>query len=94
MTRDEIENKLYRAMEEEFEIEPENLTPEAHIKEDLGLDSLDIVDMVVVLEAAFGFKIQDKAALLKIVTLGDVTAFIETTAASVKDEKEACASQA
>lgn len=84
MTREEIEKTLYRAMEEEFEIEPESLKPEAHIKEDLGLDSLDIVDMVVVLEAAFRFSIKDKAALLKIETLGDVIGFIEAEACAAR----------
>lgn len=91
MTRQEIEEKIHRAMAEEFEIEPDLLKPEAHIRNDLGLDSLDVVDMVVVLEAAFGFGIPDKSALLKIETLGDVVAFIEKTAADMKDKEEECA---
>jgi Acyl carrier protein len=94
MTRIEIEGTLYRAMEEEFEIEAANLVPEARIKEDLGLDSLDIVDMVVVLESAYGFSIPDKSALLKIETLGDVADFIEKTCAGMREEKEVCALRA
>lgn len=42
-----------------------------------GLDSLDIVDMVIVLEKAFNFKLQNKESLVKIQTLGDIYAFIE-----------------
>lgn len=70
------------AMIEEFELEPEQMRPEARIKEDLGLDSLDVVDMVVVLETAFDFKIQDKAPLKDIVTLSDVLDFITATMAA------------
>ena len=85
--REEIERKLYKAMEEEFEVEQEKLIPETRIKEDLGFDSLDIVDMVVVLETTFAFTIQNKSALLKIETLGDVADFIEKTASSLEREK-------
>ena len=87
MTRADIDKIINKAMVEEFELEPESLSPEAHIKNDLGLDSLDIVDMVIVLEAAFGFSIRDKAPLLKIQTLGDIASFIEETAAAMRDEK-------
>ena len=87
MTRADIDKIINKAMVEEFELSPESLSPEAHIKNDLGLDSLDIVDMVIVLEAAFGFSIRDKAPLLKIQTLGDIASFIEETAAAMRDEK-------
>ena len=71
-----------RAMIEEFELEPGQMVPEARIKDDLGLDSLDVVDMVIVLETAFDFKIQDKAPLKDIVTLADVVDFIAATVAA------------
>ena len=54
------------------------LKPEALILDDLELDSLDIVDMVVVLENAFQFKIREEEALREIRTLGDIHNFVLT----------------
>ena len=79
---EEIWETVTRAMIEEFELEPGQMVPEARIKDDLGLDSLDVVDMVIVLETAFDFKIQDKAPLKDIVTLADVVDFIAATVAA------------
>lgn len=64
------------ALAEEFELAPDQLVPEARIREDLGLDSLDIVDMVIVLEKAFHFKLPNREMLADIRTLGDIHAFI------------------
>ena len=58
-------------MVEEFEADEELLTPEARLREDLGLDSLDGVDLVIALEAAFGFRIGEEE-IRGIKTLGDV----------------------
>lgn len=87
MTRTDIEKTIYKALVDEFELDPKILIPGARVKDDIGLDSLDIVDLVIVLETAFGFKIRDKSALLKIQTLGDIVAFIEATAANLQNEK-------
>jgi len=76
MNNDAIRETVNTALIEEFELEAERLTPDAHIRDDLGLDSLDIVDMVIVLEQAFRFKLQNKEPLTKIRTLGDLYAFI------------------
>lgn len=78
MNDNQIREKIDAAFIEEFELSPEQLVPSAHIKEDLGLDSLDIVDMVIVLEKAFNCKLQNKESLVKIQTLGDIYAFIES----------------
>lgn len=78
MTREQIWNTIADAMMEEFELEAPQMKPTAHIRDDLGLDSLDVVDMVIVLENAFRFKIEDKSRLRDIRTLGDVTDFIES----------------
>ena len=42
----------------------------------LGLDSLDTVDMVIVLEKAFGFKIREEKEIREIRTLGDIHGFV------------------
>ena len=76
MTDKDIEETIRKTFAEEFEIPEEKLVPGASIKDDLGLDSLDIVDMVVALEQAFGFKLPDRNAVVSIVTLDDLCAFI------------------
>lgn len=43
---------------EDLEIEEEKIAPEAKLKDDLGIDSLDFVDIVVIVEKNFGFKIK------------------------------------
>lgn len=46
--------KINHLMAEEFEIDEQRITPEASLKETLGLDSLDLVDIVVLIEQNFG----------------------------------------
>lgn len=76
MTEEEIIAKTNRVFEESFEIETERLVPEAHIFIDLGLDSLDIVDLIVALQTSFGVKIRTDEQAREIRTLGDVYRFI------------------
>ena len=72
MTDMEIIEMINTSLAEEFELNREVLKPEALIFDDLELDSLDIVDMVVVLENTFQFKIREEEALREIRTLGDI----------------------
>ncbi len=74
----EIIEQINTSLAEEFELNREDLKPEALIYDDLELDSLDIVDMVVVLEDAFKFKIREEEALREIRTLGDIHNFVLT----------------
>lgn len=83
MTEQEIIDKTNRVFEESFEIEKERLIPEAHIFTDLGLDSLDIVDLVVALQSSFGVKIRNEEKVRDIRTLQDLYQFI----AVVKSEE-------
>jgi acyl carrier protein len=55
-----IREKLTEILVSEFEIEPEKITPEASIQSDLGIDSLDVVDMVVLIQDEFGIKLQSQ----------------------------------
>ena len=57
-----LEDTINRVLEEEFEISPDRLKPDAALFTDLELDSLDIVDLIVALEQAFGIKIRTDAA--------------------------------
>lgn len=76
MTDMEIIEMINTSLAEEFELNREVLKPEALILDDLELDSLDIVDMVVVLENTFQFKIREEEALREIRTLGDIHNFV------------------
>jgi len=78
MTEQEIIDTINRVFEESFEIEKEKLQPQAHIFTDLGLDSLDIVDLIVALQKSFGVNIRNEENVRNIRTLGDVYQFIST----------------
>ena len=58
MTREEIEEKVRNFLIEDLEIEEEKIFDDATLKEDIGIDSLDFVDIVVIVEKNFGFKIK------------------------------------
>lgn len=76
MNREDIIAKVNQALTEEFELNPEDLLPDAAIR-DLGLDSLDYLDMVIILENEFHFKIKDQKAIEKIKTIGDIYNLVE-----------------
>lgn len=58
MTNTEIIEKISGFLVEEFEVKAEILIPEANLKETIGLDSLDYIDLVVVIESNFAFKVK------------------------------------
>lgn len=76
MTDQEIIERINRSLAEEFEIDLAEMTPETTLFEDMGLDSLDVVDLVIVLETAFAIKIREEEAIRKIRTLGDIHTFV------------------
>lgn len=57
MTNEEIILKIRETLAEEFEVEIEKIQPEANLIETLELDSLDFVDIVVLIEQNFGFTV-------------------------------------
>jgi acyl carrier protein len=59
MTRnEEIIGRVNDFLVEEFEVDASKITPEANLKEVLELDSLDYIDLVVVIESNFSFKVK------------------------------------
>lgn len=76
MTEQEIIKLTNQVFEDSFEIEKELLKEEMNIFQDLGLDSLDIVDLVVALQEKFGVKIRNDERIKDIRTLGDIYKFI------------------
>lgn len=76
MTEQEIIKLTNQVFEDSFEIEKELLKEEMNIFRDIGLDSLDIVDLVVALQEKFGVKIRNDERIKGIRTLGDIYKFI------------------
>ncbi|HNQ61438.1 MAG TPA: acyl carrier protein [Bacteroidia bacterium] len=58
MDNSEIIEKINGFLVEEFEVDAEKIVPEANLRETLELDSLDYIDLVVVIESNFGFKVK------------------------------------
>lgn len=76
MTRTEIKEKVKEFLVEELEIDENKIYDEALLKEDVGIDSLDYVDIVVIVMRVFGFKIQ-QGDLKDVKTLNDFYDYIE-----------------
>lgn len=76
MSEEELRGKVVEVLAEEFELDPATMVPEATLYDDLGLDSLDAVDMVVVLEKTFGLKLEDEDTLRSIRTMDDLLQFL------------------
>ena len=72
-----IEEKVKDIIVEQLGVNPEQVTPTASFIEDLGADSLDIVELVMELEEEFDINIPDDAAE-KIQTVGQAVQYIES----------------
>jgi acyl carrier protein len=77
MERTKIEEIVEDFLINEIEIDEEQISPEARLKEDLGIDSLDFVDIVVVVEKHFGFKIKAEE-MTEVKTLRQFYDYIES----------------
>lgn len=75
MTINEIQEKVNAFLTEELEINPDLILPEARLKEDMGVDSLEIVDVIVFVDEAFGFKMKP-ADFKQLATYGQFCDFI------------------
>ena len=76
MDRQEIEAKVKEFLIEDLEIDEEKIQPEARLKEDIGIDSLDFVDIVVIVEKKFGFKIKTEE-MANVKTFNDFCDYIK-----------------
>jgi acyl carrier protein len=75
MTPEEIISKINAFLIEEFELEEEQLVPSAQLKTDLGIDSLDFVDIIVIIEKNFGFKVKGED-MVNVKTLQDFYEYV------------------
>jgi len=76
MMRDELLQKLKDILKELFEVPPEKVKPEAKLFEELGLDSIDAIDLVVKLQALTGRRIAPQD-FKTVRTVGDVLDCVE-----------------
>jgi acyl carrier protein len=58
MQQEEIIGKINQLLIDEIEIDEDRIQPTADLKNDLGIDSLDFVDLFVIIERHFGFKMK------------------------------------
>ena len=72
MTEEQIIKIINDSMVNEFELDAEMMKPESHLIKDLEMDSLDFVDLVVVLQNAFNVKLREDPRIREIRTLGDL----------------------
>ncbi len=72
----ELIERVYAIVGEQLGVEKEALMPEANLLDDLGADSLDVVELVMAIEEEFGIEVPDEDAE-NIRTLGDITTYIE-----------------
>ena len=77
MNRQEIEEKVRAFLIEDLEIDEEKISNDATLKEDMGIDSLDFVDIVVIVEKNFGFKIKPEE-MTGVTTLRQFCDYIES----------------
>ena len=68
--------KVKMILSSQFDVEEDSITPETNIADDLGADSLDVVDMVMTLEDEFDVEIPDEE-IERIRTVGELVAYIE-----------------
>jgi len=72
----ELNDRLRSLMAEQLGVEPTEMKSDASILEDLGADSLDVVELVMAIEEAFDIEIGDEDAEA-IRTVGDVEAYVQ-----------------
>jgi acyl carrier protein len=75
---DTTEQRVKKIIVDQLSVNADQVTAEAKFIEDLGADSLDIVELVMALEEEFGSEIPDEQAE-KLLTVGDVVKYIEET---------------
>ncbi|MBQ8949429.1 MAG: acyl carrier protein [Prevotella sp.] len=76
MTRQVIEEKVRTFLIDDFEIDEDKVFDDARLKEDMGIDSLDFVDIVVIVDKTFGFKIKPEE-MAGVTTLRQFCDYIE-----------------
>ncbi len=82
ISQEDVFNKIKEVLVDEFEVEPDDITPEANLFTDLELDSLDAIDLMVTLDKELDIEIKTET-MQDMRTIQDVADFIAT---AMKDE--------
>ena len=69
-------DKIVEMMCEQFDLTPEAISAETSFVDDLGIDSLDVVELVMELEDAFGLDQIPEEELKKMQTVGDLVEYV------------------
>jgi len=77
MAMDEVRTKVVDIIANQLGVDKETITPGANVIDDLGADSLDIVELVMALEESFDSEIPDEDAE-KIRTVQDILSYLES----------------
>ena len=76
MNTSEIRDKIVEIIANQLGIDQEDITPEASVVDDLGADSLDVVELIMALEEEFNIEIPDEEAE-KIKSVQDIFSHME-----------------
>ena len=71
-----IFEKVQRALAEQFEVSPDTITLHTNLVDDLGADSLDVVELIMSIEDEFGVSISDEEAA-NLVTVQRIVDYVE-----------------
>ena len=71
-----IFEKVRNALAEQFEVSPDTITLDTNLVDDLGADSLDVVELIMSIEDEFGISISDEAAA-NLITVQKIVDFVE-----------------
>ena len=72
-----IFEKLAALLEEQFGVEADSITMDTTFENDLGADSVDIVELSMALEDEFGIEEMSEEDITKIVTVGDLVRYLQ-----------------
>jgi acyl carrier protein len=73
----DLSDRIQSMVAEQLGVEPAEVTKDASIFDDLGADSLDVVELVMLLEEAFDIEVPDDA-VEEMRTIGDIQRFVES----------------
>ena len=71
-----ILESIISILAQQFEVSPESISTETNLVDDLGADSLDVVELIMSVEDEFGLSISDEDAV-ELTTVGKIVEYIE-----------------
>jgi acyl carrier protein len=82
----ELSSRVIQLAADQVGILPGEVTPESHFQNDLGFDSLDMVELIMEVEEEFGVRVPDEDAQ-KLVTVGEVVDYLRDRVGTVEKVK-------